>query len=91
MTRDDTLLTHLLALYSQAVAENNDEQVPYDVETTDGSEGTQDSSYSIEVQAEEDRKIEGPNSQTEGMSSPPDETEENVCSICLSGYSKFRP
>ena len=44
----------------------DDEQVPYDVEiptiSTTGSEGVQDSSYSMEVQAEENHTSEGPNS-----------------------------
>lgn len=55
----------------------DDEQVPYDVEiptiSTAGSEGTQDSSYSMQVQAEENHNNGGPNpnSKTENSSPPP--------------------
>jgi hypothetical protein len=53
----------------------DDEQVPNDVEipaiSTDGPEGTQDSSYSMEVQAEEKDSNDGPNAKTERMSSHP--------------------
>jgi hypothetical protein len=53
----------------------DDDQVPYDVEiptiSTAGSEGTQDSSYSMEVQAEENHNNEGQNPNSKNENYPP--------------------